>query len=306
MPATFNIPTQNVIPGQLITAVLWNGEFQNLFINFTPQGVDDYAATDGQFQSQTDPFPAGAISRPTSLAGELERLRFEVAQLKGKTYHYEPSDVTLAQVVDTLIKPGFIVPYGASVIPTGWLPCDGAAISRSTYAALFAVIGTNFGSGDGTTTFNVPDCRGRAIFGKAPSGTFQTLGATGGAETHSHTQAAHRHTLSAHTHNVNHTHTINAHTHSLLGSGQTLDNNPNFPVVVGPGGILYMAGGAGSFQGTTNQTTSDGAQTTSGPTSNTSGTANPDTTDSGFDQAPAISVGLNVPPFFVLQMMIKT
>lgn len=48
-----------------------------------------------------------------------------------------------------------------AAVPNGWLPCDGAAISRTTYSALFNVIGTQYGSGDGSTTFNLPDVRDR-------------------------------------------------------------------------------------------------------------------------------------------------
>lgn len=57
-----------------------------------------------------------------------------------------------------------------STDPTGWLRCYGQAVSRTTYAALFAAIGTAFGAGDGTTTFNVPDLRGRAVAGKDDMG----------------------------------------------------------------------------------------------------------------------------------------
>lgn len=54
---------------------------------------------------------------------------------------------------------GMIIPYGGSTAPAGWLICDGAEVSRTIYADLFAVIGTAFGSGDGSTTFNIPDLR---------------------------------------------------------------------------------------------------------------------------------------------------
>jgi microcystin-dependent protein len=61
-----------------------------------------------------------------------------------------------------LVMPtGVILPYGGTSAPTGWLACDGTAISRTTYASLFASIGTSFGVGDGSTTFNLPDLRGR-------------------------------------------------------------------------------------------------------------------------------------------------
>lgn len=58
------------------------------------------------------------------------------------------------------LQPGMIEMYGASSAPAGWLVCNGSAVSRTTYAALFAIIGTTFGIGDGTTTFNLPDFRG--------------------------------------------------------------------------------------------------------------------------------------------------
>ena len=60
---------------------------------------------------------------------------------------------------------GTILPFGGSAIPNGFLLCNGAAVSRTTYAALFAVIGTSFGSGDGSTTFNIPDLRGEFLRG---------------------------------------------------------------------------------------------------------------------------------------------
>lgn len=60
---------------------------------------------------------------------------------------------------------GTILPFGSATIPSGWLLCDGTAISRTTYSELFAVIGTAFGSGDGSTTFNLPDLRGEFLRG---------------------------------------------------------------------------------------------------------------------------------------------
>ncbi|MCB1175055.1 MAG: tail fiber protein [Leptospiraceae bacterium] len=61
--------------------------------------------------------------------------------------------------------PGMIIAYGASSAPAGWLLCDGSTVSRTTYASLFAIIGTGFGSGDGSTTFHLPDLRGRFLRG---------------------------------------------------------------------------------------------------------------------------------------------
>lgn len=69
----------------------------------------------------------------------------------------------LAGAVSQLVPPGAIMSYGGSNAPTGWLLCDGAAVSRTLYANLFAAIGTTFGLGDGINTFNLPDMRGRFV-----------------------------------------------------------------------------------------------------------------------------------------------
>jgi microcystin-dependent protein len=95
------------------------------------------------------------------------------------------------------VPTGAVMPFAGSSEPSGWKYCAGQAISRATFAALFAVIGTTYGAGDGSTTFNVPDLRGRAAVGKdnmnaSDAGRMtaggsgvdgDTLGASGGAET---------------------------------------------------------------------------------------------------------------------------
>jgi microcystin-dependent protein len=68
--------------------------------------------------------------------------------------------------LDQSLPVGIILPFTGSTTPSGWLLCYGQAISRSTYAALFAVLGTQYGSGNGSTTFNVPDLRGRVVAGR--------------------------------------------------------------------------------------------------------------------------------------------
>ena len=67
---------------------------------------------------------------------------------------------TTAYVMANGVPTGTVVPFAAAVAPTGWVKCNGALLSRTTYAALFAVIGTTFGVGDGSTTFALPDMRG--------------------------------------------------------------------------------------------------------------------------------------------------
>ena len=63
------------------------------------------------------------------------------------------------------IPAGMVQAYAGSAAPTGWLKCNGAAVSRTTYATLFAAIGTTYGSGNGSSTFNVPDLRGEFVRG---------------------------------------------------------------------------------------------------------------------------------------------
>lgn len=89
-----------------------------------------------------------------------------------------------------------VMQYAGSTAPTGWLLADGTAVSRTTYAALFAIVATSYGVGDGSTTFNLPDMKGRIPVGKN-TGTFATLGNTGGAETHTLTTAQ----MPSHNHN---------------------------------------------------------------------------------------------------------
>lgn len=94
-----------------------------------------------------------------------------------------------------LIPAGVVVAWSGSTAPSGWLECAGSAISRTAYAALYAVCGTAFGSGNGSTTFNLPDIRGRAIYGTSAS---VTRAATSTAIGSSFTNTSSSESLSAH------------------------------------------------------------------------------------------------------------
>lgn len=106
---------------------------------------------------------------------------------------------TVAQTARSAFVPAGVVQlFAGSSTPTGWLLCAGQTVSRTTYADLFAVIGATYGAGDGSTTFTLPDLRGRVAAGKDDMGgtaanrmttagsgvNGAALGATGGAETH--------------------------------------------------------------------------------------------------------------------------
>lgn len=95
---------------------------------------------------------------------------------------------------------GSINLFAGAAAPSGYLVCNGAAVSRSTYSELFDTIGTMYGAGDGSTTFNLPDLTGKVAMGC--SSTY-LQGVAGGEETHALTSSeipAHAHTMEAHTH----------------------------------------------------------------------------------------------------------
>ena len=169
---------------------------------------------------------------------------------------------------------GMLMPYAAATAPTGWLLCYGQAVSRSTYADLFAVISTTYGVGDNSTTFNIPDFRGRAAFGKdnmggtaasrlttAGSGVDGATLGTGGGD-----QLTQQHT---------HTVTDPGHVHAITyKAGQTpLD-----------GGV------SGSAQGWYNES------------SRNTGSATPGITNANYGSG----TSQNVPPALVVTYIIKT
>ena len=103
-------------------------------------------------------------------------------------------------LIDTL-PVGTMIPYGSAETPANWLSCNGQAVSRTTYSHLFKVIGTSYGAGDGSTTFNLPDKRGRISVGYDPDQElFNKVGAKVGANTHTLTideMPSHKHNVQA-------------------------------------------------------------------------------------------------------------
>lgn len=90
------------------------------------------------------------------------------------------------ELYDGIVPSGAVMPYAGSAAPEGWLLCDGSAVSRTTYAKLFAAIGTTYGTGDGSKTFTLPDMRGRV-----PAGvnTSNALASKAGADSKAITRA---------------------------------------------------------------------------------------------------------------------
>jgi microcystin-dependent protein len=196
-------------------------------VSVTPTG--NLAATNGQAafaELQTD------IDNRQPLDSDLTAIA-AVTPTKGTTYAGNgsaPAGLTVGSDYTSVIADasqttglryafvqpiGVVLPYAGAAAPTGWLLCYGQAVSRSTYAALFAVCSTTYGVGDGSTTFNLPDLRGRVPAGQDDMGGTSAnrltnpgttvggidgdvLGGTGGSETHQLTEAQ----LAAHDHAV--------------------------------------------------------------------------------------------------------
>jgi microcystin-dependent protein len=156
--------------------------------------------------------------------------------------------------------------WSTNTAPNGFLLCDGAAVSRTTYAALFAIVGTTFGAGDNSTTFNVPNYTNRVPYGA-------TLGATGG---------------SADAVVVSHTHTATSsvvdpgHAHTIVDGEVNTRTNPYFNWT-GTGGASVGVTGARTNSNTTGITVS-----TSNSTEGVSGT------------------NANLPPYLGIKFIIKT
>lgn len=102
------------------------------------------------------------------------------------TIYFITDGVSKNIFLDDNVPVGAIMPYGGDSDPAYWLICDGRAVSRTAYAELFAVIGTTYGTGDGSTTFNIPDLRGRVAIGSgigtAQDAVERSLGQNGGSE----------------------------------------------------------------------------------------------------------------------------
>ena len=204
--------------------------------------------------------------------------------------------------------PGIISQFAGATAPPGYLLCDGTAVSRSTYSALFTTIGIAYGAGNGTTTFNLPNLQNRIPVGKGPDTEFDTLGETGGAKevTLSSSQIpAHSHpnTLS------DNTVASSGHSHGpgsyAAGIGATNNNIAAIGYVAsfirggGPGQSTYtITGGIGGAQNFNHYTPVYGDS--AGPSGTTTvGITNANNTGGG-------EAHTNLQPYIVVNYIIKT
>lgn len=141
---------------------------------------------------------------------------------------------------------GSMVMFAGPTAPSGWLKCEGQQVSRLTYADLFSVIGITYGSGDGSTTFNLPNLSSRVPRGGG------TLGQTGGSETH--TLAIGNTPL--HTHSINHNHgsfptaSAGAHTHQVQDGAGTAAEDWSLSWEARDSGSVQNTGSGGTHQHT--------------------------------------------------------
>lgn len=125
----------------------------------------------------------------------------------------------------SVLPSGAIMPFAMQTPPTGWLEANGSAISRTTYAALFSALGTLYGIGDGTTTFNLPDLRGYFVRGWDNSRGVDTGRVFGSAQTSAYT---------------NHSHTATTSVTATDGG-----HNHTFDTIANSSGSFQVAGGVG-------------------------------------------------------------
>lgn len=164
-----------------------------------------------------------------TMTGALTLAADPTNALHASTKQY--SDAGDANAIVIATPPGAVMPFAMNTAPTGWLAADGAAISRTTYAALFSAIGTTHGAGNGSTTFNVPDLRGYFVRGAGTNGdgtAAGTFGAKQGDDVKPH----------------NHSITDPGHTHGLAVFGG-----------IGGGGSNILVSGGGADRSTGSATT---------------------------------------------------
>ena len=219
--------------------------------------------TTGKAEFEDDVSVSGALviggSATFSSTVTIEGANLQAANAKvcASAFHGDGSNLTGIVAMPT----GAVVPFGGSSAPTGFLLCAGQAVSRSTYSALFGVISTTYGAGDGSSTFNLPDLRGRVVAGQDDMGgssadrlTGQTggvdgdtLAATGGAETHVLTTAQ----LATHTHGATKSYNSDpglTNTRFSLVTEQTdrEDSFPGYQTTTGDTNNIISTTGSGS------------------------------------------------------------
>lgn len=180
---------------------------------------------------------AGNVPVSSAVKGYSEVLRSS----SGTAWRVWSSDTSVALVTANDGLPvGSYVEGAWTTAPAGYLLADGAAVSRTTYANLFAVVGTTYGAGNGSTTFNLPDARGRVLVQQSSDTEFDVLGEKYGAKTHTLTIAE----MPSHSHSMPNVISwpINANAPEHIANNWGANS---WPQVVGVSGT-YATGGGGA------------------------------------------------------------
>lgn len=253
---------------------------------------------------------------PQAIQEEFERLFSKLRGFLSQAFD-EDGQLVVADPNLAVIPVGGLTMYAGTSAPTGYLMCDGTQVSRVTYKSLFDIIGITYGSGDGSTTFNIPDLRQKFPLGKASAGTGSTLGTSGGTIDHTHgggtlaaafsgtTSAAggHAHVVDSHQHNIS---ADGSHNHTYSGTVATTDAGSTFNA--GGGGVPVTT----DFHQHTysGSTSTDGSHSHGGATSstapNTSAVGDHTHTFSGTTSAATGTSGTANPPYVVVNYIIFT
>lgn len=172
-----------------------NGTFNRAY-NWANDAANSIPITASRFDTEMDGIAAEitnsvAVDGQSTMAGNLKMGGFKVTNLangsnSGDAVTYSQMNTAIDVAYAKAAKVGEIIDFAGTSLQTDFLACDGSAVSRTTYAALFAAIGTTWGAGDGTTTFNVPNLARYTTVGSGGSSTGtlgNAVGNIGGAET---------------------------------------------------------------------------------------------------------------------------
>lgn len=239
------------------------------------------AASAAAAQASADAAAASAagVNLPSIQSGDAGKQLY----VKGDETGYE----LLAPPSTTGTITGEVKGWAGGTIPSGWLECNGQEIDRTSFADLFSAIGTTYGAGNGSTTFNVPDFRGRSVIGAGTGSglTARSSGQTGGAETHLLTESE-----------------IPGHTHAPGTLTAAASGNTTADILATSGDTVTSTGGGGpNSESVTVSDGNDASTQWSASLPDHTHTISGASASTGGDGAHE-----NMPPFGVLKWMIKT